>query len=208
MVYTSSTMTKHRPHDERRQQILEAAMECFIRNGYAHTRVDDIAREAGLSKGGIYFHFPSKRDIFDALQEIEIERTMEAVLEAQSADAPAVMKLQQLAYKLIVEFGSNEEHRKFLIVLGEMGIRNPDVRERVVQTHEAYLQMITRQIEVGIAAGEIRDINPEMAALVLKLLMDGIEQAFALGYNVDPERLLFEGLDVIVNGLAPRPEES
>lgn len=207
-VYPSSRMTKHKPHDERRQQILEAAMECFIRNGYAHTRVDDIAREAGLSKGGIYFHFPSKRDIFDALQEIEIERTMAAVMEAQQSAEPAVMKLQQLAYRLIVEFGSNEEHRKFLIVLAEMGIRNPDVRERVVQSHEAYLQMITQQIKGGIEAGEIRDMNPEVAALVLKLLMDGIEQAFALGYRVEPEKLLLEGLDVIVNGLAPRPEPS
>src|SRR5690554_7577586 len=141
-------MTKHKPHDERRQQILEAAMECFIRNGYAHTRVDDIAREAGLSKGGIYFHFPSKRDIFDALQAVEVERTIAAVMEANESGASAVMKLQQLAHKLVVEFGSNEEHRKFLIVLAEMGIRNPDVRERVVQSHEAYLQMLTAQIKM------------------------------------------------------------
>lgn len=197
-------MTKHKPHDERRQQILEAAMECFIRNGYAHTRVDDIAREAGLSKGGIYFHFPSKRDIFDALQAVEVERTIAAVMEANESGASAVMKLQQLAHKLVVEFGSNEEHRKFLIVLAEMGIRNPDVRERVVQSHEAYLQMLTAQIKMGIDAGEIRDINPEAAALVLKLLMDGIEQAFALGYKVDAEQLLVEGLDVILNGFAPR----
>lgn len=199
-------MTKHKPHDERRQQILEAAMECFIRNGYAHTRVDDIAREAGLSKGGIYFHFPSKRDIFDALQEIEIERTMNAVLEAQNSSESAVMKLQQLAWRLVVEFGSNEAHRKFLIVLGEMGIRNPEVRERIVASHEAYLEVITDQIRAGIEAGEIRKMNPDMAALVLKLLVDGIEQAFALGYKVDPERLLVEGLDVMLHGLAPRPE--
>ena len=197
-------MTKHKSHDERRQQILEAAMECFIRNGYAHTRVDDIAREAGLSKGGIYFHFPSKRDIFDALQAVEVERTMAAVMEANASGAPAAMKLQQLAYKLVVEFGSNEEHRKFLIVLAEMGIRNPDVRERIVASHEAYLEIIAAQMKAGIDAGEIRDINPEAAALVLKLLMDGVEQAFALGYNVDPELLLVEGLDVIMNGFAPR----
>lgn len=200
-------MTKHKPHDERRQQILEAAMECFIRNGYAHTRVDDIAREAGLSKGGVYFHFPSKRDIFDALQEIEVERTMNAVMEAYNSEAPAVMKLQQLAWRLVVEFGNSESHRKFLIVLGEMGIRSPEVRERIVASHEAYLQVMTEQIRAGIEAGEIREMNPDMAALVLKLLVDGIEQAFALGYRIDPEKLLLEGLDVLVHGLAPRPNE-
>lgn len=200
-------MTKHKTQDERREQILEAAMECFIRNGYAHTRVDDIAREAGLSKGGIYFHFNSKREIFDALQDIEIERTMNAVMEAYTSDATTVMKLQQLAYKLVVEFGSNEAHRKFLIVLAEMGIRNPEVRERVVFSHERYLEAIAEQIRGGIAAGEIREVNPDIAALVLKLLMDGIEQAFALGYRIDVEGLIGEGLDVVINGLSPRPGE-
>lgn len=200
-------MTKHKPHDERRQQILDAAMECFIQNGYAHTRVDDIAQEAGLSKGGVYFHFSSKREIFEALQDAEIERTMTAVLEVQTTGTSAVTKLQQLAYMLLSHFGANEDHRRFLIVLAEKGIRNPEVRERIAKAHEVYMQVITEQMKVGIENGEIRDLNPAVAALVLKLLMDGIEQAFALGYDVDPEVLLTEGLDVIVNGLAPRPSD-
>lgn len=196
-------MTKHKPHDERRQQILSAAMECFIQNGYAHTRVDDIAQEAGLSKGGVYFHFPSKRDIFEALQNAEIERTMTAVMDVQTSETTALGKLQQLAFKLLTHFGTNEDHRRFLIVLAEKGIRNPEVRERIVQAHEVYLQVLTEQMKVGIDSGEIRDLNPAVAALVLKLLMDGVEQAFALGYDVDPEVLLTEGLDIIVHGLAP-----
>lgn len=200
-------MTKHKPHDERRQQILDAAMECFIQNGYAHTRVDDIEQEAGLSKGGVYFHFSSKREIFEALQDAEIERTMTAVLEVQTTGTSAVTKLQQLAYMLLSHFGANEDHRRFLIVLAEKGIRNPEVRERIAKAHEVYMQVITEQMKVGIENGEIRDLNPAVAALVLKLLMDGIEQAFALGYDVDPEVLLTEGLDVIVNGLAPRPSD-
>lgn len=201
-------MTKHKPQDVRRQQILKAAMECFIQKGYAHTRVDDIAKEAGLSKGGVYFHFPSKRDIFDALQESEIERTMNAVQEAHVSDSTTVMKLQQLAYVLLTQFGTDEDHRRFLIVLGEMGIRNPEVRERIVRAHEIYLALITEQMKAGVDSGEMRKMNPAVAALILKLLMDGVEQAFALGYDLDPEVLLTEGMDVILYGLAARrPEE-
>lgn len=197
-------MTKHKSQDERREQILEAAMECFIRNGYAHTRVDDIANEAGLSKGGIYFHFGSKKEIFDAVQDMEIERTMRAVIEANASQDSAVGKIEALARQLLINFSSNEEHRKFLIVLAEMGIRNPEVRERVVSSHETYLQVMTAQIQAGIDAGEIRDVKPAIAALVLKLLMDGIEQAFALGYNIDIDGLVSDGLDILVNGLRPR----
>lgn len=197
-------MTKHKSQDERREQILEAAMECFIHNGYAHTRVDDIAKEAGLSKGGIYFHFGSKKEIFDAVQEVEIGRTMRAVMEANQSEETALGKIQALARQLLINFSQNEEHRKFLIVLAEMGIRNPEVRERVVSSHETYVQVMTEQIRVGIEAGEIRDVSPAVAAMILKLLMDGIEQAFALGYSIDVDALVSDGLDILVNGLLPR----
>lgn len=199
-------MTKHKSQNERREQILDAAMECFIRNGYAHTRVDDIAREAGLSKGGIYFHFGSKKEIFDAVQDLEIERTMQAVVEANQSQDSAVGKLESLARQLLINFSSNEEHRKFLIVLAEMGIRNPEVRERVVSSHETYMELIGQQMRAGVESGEIRDVDPKIAALVLKLLMDGIEQAFALGYNIDIDGLVDDGLNILINGLRPRDD--
>src|ERR671937_524908 len=52
---------------QRHERILEAAERVFARRGYHHTAVDDIAAEADTSKGGIYFHFPTKQAIFLAL---------------------------------------------------------------------------------------------------------------------------------------------
>ena len=48
----------------KREQILQAALTRFASQGYHHTTVDDIAREAGLSKGSIYVHFDSKKELF------------------------------------------------------------------------------------------------------------------------------------------------
>ncbi len=196
-------MTKHKSQDERRTQILHAAMECFVRNGFAHTRVDDIAKEAGLSKGGIYFHFKSKREIFDALQHQEVSRTINAVREVDAMAGSAFEKIAMLAQRLVAEFGNNEEHRKFLIVLAEMGMRHPEVRQQVVEAHENYVDLIGSQLQRGIDNGEIREINPRMTALVLKMLIDGIEQAFALGYDLDVENLIITGLDMVLNGIRP-----
>lgn len=53
--------------DVRVRQILDAALAEFSARGYAATRVDDIARRAGLSKGGFYAHFESKERVFEAL---------------------------------------------------------------------------------------------------------------------------------------------
>lgn len=55
------------PPDVRVQQILDAALVEFSARGYAATRTEDIARRAGLSKGGLYAHFASKEQVFEAL---------------------------------------------------------------------------------------------------------------------------------------------
>jgi AcrR family transcriptional regulator len=57
-------MGKHAPTDIRRAQILSAASRCFAEKGYYGTSIDDIGAAAGLSKGAIYHHFGSKREIF------------------------------------------------------------------------------------------------------------------------------------------------
>ena len=52
---------------ERRQAIIEAAMEEFISRGFAATRLDDIAKRAGVAKGTIYLHFKDKESMFEEL---------------------------------------------------------------------------------------------------------------------------------------------
>lgn len=65
-------MTRHRSEEERREQILRAAHHEFCARGYAGTTVDHIAARARLAKGTVYFYFPSKAAVFDALVEQEL----------------------------------------------------------------------------------------------------------------------------------------
>ena len=197
-------MTKHKSQDERRAQILEAARACFIRNGYGHTRVDDIAKEAGLSKGGVYFHFSSKREIFDALLEQQQATTAAIVAEAQRTQGTIVDKLSQLGIALTRSFADGGDHGKFLVVLAEMGIREDDIFKRVADAHAAYVELIAGFIAQGIEDGELRQVDPKMAALFIKLITDGVEQGLALGYEFETERFLASGLDILFNGLRPR----
>src|SRR5215212_3411144 len=61
---------------QRRDQILTAAMACFARQGYHATSMDDVVRESGLSVGAIYSYFPSKEDLFLSLSEYRAEQTL------------------------------------------------------------------------------------------------------------------------------------
>ncbi|AJX34943.1 TetR/AcrR family transcriptional regulator [Burkholderia oklahomensis] len=73
------------PADVRVNQILDAALAEFSASGFAGARIDDIAARAGMSKGGVYTHFGSKDEIFDAL----IERSLMPPLPATSKAAKA-----------------------------------------------------------------------------------------------------------------------
>ena len=61
---------------QRRDQILAAAMACFARQGYHATSMDDVVRESGLSVGAIYTYFASKEDLFLALSDRRAEQTL------------------------------------------------------------------------------------------------------------------------------------
>jgi AcrR family transcriptional regulator len=62
-------MTKRKPEEVRRKEILDAALRCFSNKGYHETRIDDIVKESGLTKGAIYWYFKGKRELFVALIE-------------------------------------------------------------------------------------------------------------------------------------------
>jgi AcrR family transcriptional regulator len=61
---------------QRRTQILQAAMACFARQGYHATSIDDVVGESGLSVGAIYSYFPSKEDLFLALSDHRSDQTL------------------------------------------------------------------------------------------------------------------------------------
>ena len=86
------------PEEVRRQQILDAALRAFSRDGYDKTSMARIARDAGLTKGGVYFHFSSKEELFTATVEAELTRrwgTLQELSEA-SRNVPSALALQQV----------------------------------------------------------------------------------------------------------------
>jgi AcrR family transcriptional regulator len=68
--------------DERREQLLQAALTAFERGGYHGTHVDDVIREAGVARGTFYLHFDGKHAVFAAL----VDRMLRLFLEARPAE--------------------------------------------------------------------------------------------------------------------------
>ena len=100
---------------ERRDAILSAALEEFSARGFAATRLDDVARRAGVAKGTIYLHFPDKETLFQELIRAELSPVVGALEHASNADVPMRVFAEQMIEMFAREvYGT---HRKDVIRL-------------------------------------------------------------------------------------------
>lgn len=199
-------MTKHRSPDERAEQILTAARQCFLENGYFATRMDEIADESGLSKGGIYFHFDSKKDIFRSLVEQEYETAMELVSEAIDSDADIESMITDLGHQFTQRFATTDAAR-FMAIIAEMALRDREIRQMLLELQQNYIDRLAIVLENGVERGELKDVDPESAALLLKAIIDGMRAGYGIGYEPDPEKLVRTSVKILGQGVLAEDSE-
>jgi AcrR family transcriptional regulator len=158
-----------------RQAVLSSARTLFVENGYMRTTVDDIARHAGISKGGIYFHFPDKADIVRELllQTAEMYREILAQLHDRSiAPLDRVVGYTNWVSKL----GANDPDSMLLPILISLEfLESGDHIEGLVAAHyEAIYAALVAAIEDGRRKGIFnkRSGAREQAATIV-VLSDG-----------------------------------
>ena len=194
-------MTKHLPEEVRRTQILGAARKCFIEKGYFPTRMEDIARVSGLSKGGIYFHFEGKSQIFEALVR-QLYEEFTAVLKQASEEPGDYLKMfEELARHYLDFFHSHPDYPRFFMVMGEMAGRDESVRKMLASLQNEYTRVIAKIIKSGIDAGALKPVDPEATATLLKGIIDAMEGYFAIGVDIEVEKLMATGMEIVMRGL-------
>lgn len=198
-------VTRHLPEQTRRQQILTAARNCFIERGFHPTRMEDIAQEAGLSKGGVYFHFQSKQEVFDSLVKEEFDQSLELIRGVLNREAPVAEKIQSLASFFVDGFTQAPDRPRFFVVMGEMGLRDQELAKRLQEMQRVFIGEIARLLQQGVQEGVLREMDTESVAALLKALIDGVEALHALQYPVDTQRLLSAGLELVLGGLIKTP---
>ncbi|MDA1258383.1 MAG: TetR/AcrR family transcriptional regulator [Chloroflexi bacterium] len=145
-----------------RDRILEAAEDAFADKGYHETLVDEIAGRTSLSKGGFYFHFPSKERLFfaviDRLADRLVERTDKASVSCESPLAGADAALAEVLTRL----GSRRRLAKVLLVQGySMGSA---FEQKRVEVFGRFAAVIQDALDRAVEAHEIAPINTEVVA--------------------------------------------
>lgn len=198
-------LTRHLSEPERRAQILRAARSVFIEKGYLVARVEDVAKRAALSKGAVYFYFESKQALFMALVREEHENTYSFLEQAENDPRPAAVKMLDLGSKYLDYFAGLKSPPRFFIMMCEQAIRDDELREEVVALHQRFTDATTRIIAQGVAEGAFRPLDPVAVAQMLKALIDGLAGEAAIGVRPDSERLMADGIQLLLLGLMRPP---
>lgn len=167
---------EHRP-----DEIADAGLRLFSARGYLDVSVDDIAREAGVTKGAVYHHFGGKEDLLVAAVDRHFQRTFDRA-GAGKPLAPGETvsgRLEALLWAGWQFWHSVEFQGLFRLVLGEAGAAVPAVRERFLSEgpHRGW-KVLGGLIAEGQRNGEFRsDLDPARAArliasgLVLQIML-------------------------------------
>ncbi len=192
--------------ESRPEEILDAALEVFERDGFDAARVEDIAKTAELSKAGVYLYFDTKDAILRGLIEREVApvaRNLRAVAEAGVEDPAASLRMIAAALTQLAS-----DRKKFAvprIVLSVAG-RYPDIaayyRENVV---EQGLGAVKTLLEAGIRRGLFRRCDADIAARMLlgPIFIHGFYTHFLHGEPgpLSPEERVEAHMDILINGL-------
>ncbi|MFQ5614306.1 MAG: TetR family transcriptional regulator [Anaerolineae bacterium] len=162
--------------EDRREQILRAAIACFSRKGYHLTTMDDIVAESGLSKGSLYWHYKNKKDLLLSIMDGYFGQMGED-LEAVVQDAPtAAGKLENLLGMFVQAFNRPEMEQLVSVFIDFYAETRHDeeVGPAVRKVLLSFVDFIAPIVEEGIAAGEFKPVHPRQLTIALMAAFDGI----------------------------------
>lgn len=149
--------------ETRKQRVLEAALEVFAREGYGNAGVEEIARVSETSKGGVYFHFPSKQAIFATLLDGAGELLLGRIERAMAAEADPIAKGDAALREALGVFAGHRALARFLLV--EALGAGREFNEKLVALHDAFAGLVKRYLDEAVAAGAIAPIDTEIASV-------------------------------------------
>jgi TetR/AcrR family transcriptional regulator len=160
---------------ENRERLLAAAADQFARLGLSGANINEISLAAGLAKGTVYNHFPSKEELFLAVVEEACQ------LAAQGAEelGPEASTRERLRAVLVSDVAWAREHEAFARVLvREVFTADPRFYPRVIEAAAPFISRVRSILADGVSRGEIRPEPPpeELALLFVGLGELGLVQ--------------------------------
>lgn len=157
-----------RRKEARPGEIIEAALEMFVTNGFNGTRLDDVARLAGISKGTLYLYFASKEDLFRAVVQQVIIPEVE---KAEKHAAQFVGSQRELIASLLLNWWNSVANTRLASIPKLMvseAANFPELAEFYVSHVVSRARnIIAKAVAIGVKNGEFREVDPIITTRLL-----------------------------------------
>src|SRR3954451_19171496 len=169
---------------ERREAILAAALEEFSASGFAATRLDDVARRAGVAKGTIYLYFRDKESLFQELVRAMLGPLVGTIEAAPMADLSARAVAEAIADLFVREFFGPRRKDVIRLIIAE-GPRFPKLaefyyHEVIARVLEAVRALLRRALERGELKDDTLVRHPQLLAApgIVAIMWSGLFDRF------------------------------
>ncbi|MCP8463500.1 TetR/AcrR family transcriptional regulator [Pseudomonas sp. ZM23] len=194
MSPSSSSNGPGRPKDPaKRQAILEAAKELFVRNGYDGSSMEAIAAEAGVSKLTVYSHFTDKETLFAEAVQAKCAERMPELFAEPPADAPLEILLLNLARGFNQLINSPEAIALSRLMVAQGG-QNPHLSQLFFEAGpQRVLDQMERLLEQARQQGKLQMDCPRRAAEHFLMLVQGcVHFRLMIGCDVPQDEVVSE----------------
>lgn len=171
--------TRERQKEKRREEILIAGLELFVKNGYASTKTSDIAKAVNMSDGLLFHYFATKEKLYEELIQIGMGTSQEWV--ANSAGTPLLF-FTQVTEQILSMLQENPQNANFFVLMAQALRSNstPQGVLRILAAQESHYAKTIELIQQGQATGEIRSGNPSALAYAFWCSIQGIAEQLAV----------------------------
>lgn len=192
----------------RPDEVMDAALDLFIEKGFAATRVEDIAKRAGISKGGVYLYFPSKEAILEGL----VRRAVTPIAEDALGFVRNYEGDPRLVITMVMKMLAHKLADPRVTAIPKVILREVATFPNLAQMYrrevlDKVMPVVTELIRRGVDQGYLRQVDPE---LTLRSIVGPILAHLALAeiFGIQPEgglgvdRLIENHLNILFDGLS------
>lgn len=184
--------------EEKRQAVIQAAIEEFADHDYASASVSRIVARAGIAKGSLYQYFEDKKELYLYLLDLAAQQKM-AFLQAAQPPDPRTGLFPYLRWMVRVGVQFQLAHPRlsqvaYRAVYGHLPFKD----ELIHRVKEMSLEYFRQLVKQGIAQGDVDpSVDPELAAFVMNTVSAEFGFFITDLLGVDPERLARGGSDAL-----------
>jgi AcrR family transcriptional regulator len=188
--------------DERRQDLLEAAVRVFAEKGVAKSTVSDITEAASVAKGTFYLYFDSKEHLLAAMKELFVDEILEHATDLYGrVGKDDWWALVDETVTSFVDFMADK--RNVIHVMVQEGI-TPETSPQFAECERRVDEMFASGIKLGVQAGAFRVADPALAGRFLHHALDGVMTHWMLYEGeFDRDRFLTAATELVHKALAP-----